>query len=59
MCTQIMLDKKTIPESIDEQFKGINYKDCIATSKTVKEILTKEKTGPNYFLVGGPYQNYA
>lgn len=59
MCTQILLDKETLAKTIDEEFEGINFKDCVIKQEAPKIILNKEKMGPNYFLVGGPYQNYA
>lgn len=54
----IKMDKSMIPEIIDQQCKWDDGSDFIYTSEPVKKVLTKEKAGPNYFLVGGPYKNY-
>lgn len=59
MCTQILLDKESISEPIHVQFQGINYKDCMENSNAGNKSIKKEEAGPNYFLMGGPYKNYA
>jgi hypothetical protein len=52
------LDKKTLAETIDAEFEGIKYKDCLIKHESAEKIINIEKLGPNYFLIGGPYENY-
>lgn len=59
MCAQTLLDKKRLAQTIYAKLHGINCKDCFVEQEPSKRTINKEKMGPNYFLVGGPWPNYA
>lgn len=54
-----LLDKKRLAQTISAKLDGINCKDGFVEQQSSKRTINKEKMGPNYFLVGGPWPNYA
>ena len=59
MSIQVLLDREIPEELINKLFEGIMFEDLVKSNNQFNNLINEEESGSNYFLVGGPYKNYA
>jgi hypothetical protein len=57
--TILLLDKKEISSLDQIILDEASFKSSLEKFESLRNNDDKENAGPNYFLMGGPYPNYA